>query len=321
MEQNTLIMIAVTAFGVLAGICIFVTAYFIRREYRLLNRIQKMLDDAIEGAFEDKHLDESKISAIENSMWRYLCDNHMAYQKISAEKEQIQELISDISHQTVIPISNIMLYSQLIEENLSSQILSNRPETVEETVEELAAIREQTEKLDFLVESLVKLSRLEIGIINVTVKKQSIAPMLRAVQNQFEPKAERKRIRFQVENTDKIAVFDLKWTIEAVANIVDNAIKYTPLGGEVAISVTSYSFFVRIDVKDNGIGISETEQANIFTRFYRSLDVNQEPGIGIGLYLAREVIKVQNGYIKVNSKVREGSVFSLFLPKEEMSPK
>lgn len=317
MEQNRLV-IAVVAILFL-GICVVITVYFIRREKHLLRQLEKMLDQAIEGTFEEEHFDESKLSSIESSMWRYLCDQHMAYEKLTTEKEQIQEQISDLSHQTVIPISNILLYTQLVEENLSSQTVKNQSEWREETMEELAAIREQTEKLDFFIETLVRLSRLETGMIHVTVKKQSIRPLLSAIQSQFEPKAEQKNIHFCVENADETAVFDLKWTIEAVANLVDNAIKYTPFGGEVTVSSIPYSFFVRIDVKDNGIGISETEQANIFTRFYRSLEVNQEPGVGIGLYLAREVMKAQHGYIKVCSKTGEGSVFSLFLLKEHSS--
>ena len=81
----------------------------------------------------------------------------------------------------------------------------------------------------------------------------------------------------------------------------------------------SYSSFVRMDVTDNGIGIAETEQASVFNRFYRSEMVSEEPGVGIGLYLAREVMKAQDGYIKVSSRIGEGSQFSLFFLKEEIS--
>lgn len=299
-------------------ICIFCILYFIRRENRLLDRIQKMLDDAIGGKFKDEHLDESKMSAIENSMWRYLCDNHVAYRNVLEEKEQIQELISDISHQTVLPIANIMLYSQLIEEVMDSQKDCCDLETKDEIAticEEITAIQEEAEELDFLVESLVKLSRLETGIIHVDVQKQSICDILTAIKKQFVAKADQKNIKFTVNHTDETAVFDLKWTIEAVANVVDNAIKYTQCGGEVVVSAVSYTFFVGIDVKDNGIGIEEKEQANIFTRFYRSHAVSSKQGIGLGLYLAREVMKAQGGYIKLKSKAGEGSVFSLFVPK------
>jgi len=312
MEQDTIVVISVVLAGTFLATCIFCIVYFVRRENRLLNSIQKMLDDAIGGKFQNGHLDESKMSAVENSMWRYLCDNHVAYSKLLAEKELVQEMISDISHQAVLPIANIMLYSQLIEEVVDLQEDGCGPEVKEE----IAAVCEEAGKLDFLVEALVKLSRLETGIIHVNVQKQNICHILEAIQRQFAAKAGKKGLRFIVNNADEEAVFDLKWTIEAAANVVDNAIKYTPCGGEVVVSATAYTFFVCIDVKDNGIGIGEIEQANIFTRFYRSHAVSQEQGTGIGLYLAREVMRKQNGYMKLKSKVGEGSVFSLFLPKE-----
>ncbi len=318
MEQNTIVVISLTVAGIFFVVCIFCILYFTRRENRLLERIQKMLDDAIGGKFQDEHLDESKMSAIENSMWRYLCDNHVAYRNLLEEKEQIQGLISDISHQTVLPIANIMLYSQLIEEGMASHKDCCGLEAKDEIAaicEEVTAIREEAEELDFLVESLVKLSRLETGIIHVDVQKQNICHILTAIRKQFMAKADQKNIKFTVSHADEMALFDLKWTIEAVANIVDNAIKYTQRGGEVVINVVSYTFFVRIDVKDNGIGIEEMEQANIFTRFYRSHTVSSKQGIGLGLYLAREVMKAQSGYIKLKSKASEGSVFSIFLPK------
>lgn len=302
---------------IMTCVCIGIIIYFLKREQKLTGRIQMMLDDAIEGKFQDKNLNESKLSAIENSMWRYLCDRQISYQHLSGEKEQIQALISDISHQTVTPIANIVLYSQLLEEWLAS----GKDNGNLETAEEIAAIREQAEKLDFLVESLVKLSRMETGLIRVNVQKQKIAPVIRAVMQQFVPKAALKGIKLTAQDTDETAVFDQKWTIEALANIVDNAVKYTPEGGVVSIRAKAYTFFTRIDVEDNGIGISEEEQAGIFSRFYRSEAVSEKQGLGLGLYLAREVMKAQHGYIKLASKVGEGSVFSLFLLNEEMSQK
>lgn len=96
-------------------------------------------------------------------------------------------------------------------------------------------------------------------------------------------------------------------------NVVENAVKYTEQGG-IAITVISYEMFVRIDVADTGIGIPEDMQGKIFSRFYRSEDVREQEGVGIGLYLAREILDGENGYIKVSSRPGEGSDFSIFLP-------
>lgn len=309
MNIKILAMISVITAAVLFLLCVFLIIYFKAKQNALLVRLQNMLDDAIGGTFMDVHLDESKLSAIENSMWRYLSDSQMSIKNLTREKEEIQSLISDISHQAVTPISNIMLYSQLLEESaLGGQ-------------EEILSIRGQTEKLDFLIEFLLKISRLETGIIKVHPKVQKVGPLLLSVKHQYMQKAEQKGISLLFEDSKETAVFDLKWTIEALSNVVDNGIKYTPGGGTVTVHVEPYSFFVRIDVADTGIGISETEQANVFSRFYRSDAVSEESGLGIGLYLAREVVKAQSGYMKITSKPGKGSVFSLFLPKSEMSQK
>ncbi len=315
MNDPLFAVLSVMAGVLLLAALIYTVIYFMRRERRLLDRIQTMLDEAIEGTFQDRQLDESKISAVESSMWRYLCDNRTAYVRLSQEKERLQKLVSDISHQTLTPIANITLYSQLLEEGLASEEDCHPSEGAAE----IAAIREQIGKLNFFVEALMKLSRLETGIIRVSPRKQEIRPVLEAVRKQFEPHARRKGIRLTVEPTDEIAVFDRKWTIEALANVVDNAIKYTSRGGTVAVSMEGYPFFARIDVADDGIGIPETEQAEVFTRFYRAEGVRESSGLGIGLYLVREVMKAQNGYVKVRSQVGTGSVFSLFLWKEERS--
>ncbi len=298
-------------------LCVCVILYFMKREKRFAGRIQSMLDDAISGKFQEKHLDESKISVIENSMWRFLCDHEAAVSNLAKEQEKMQTQISDISHQAVIPISNILLYSQLLEEWVQMQNVEEK----QEIKDELAAIREQAETLDFLIEALGKLSRLETGIIQVNIKKQPLQSVLDAVKNQFQAIAAHKEIQFEVSDTEETAAFDRKWTMEAIANIVDNAMKYTPYGGKVTIQVQSYVSFVRVDVADTGIGIPEAEWANVFLRFYRSKMVSDRPGVGIGLYLAREVMRAQNGYIKLSSKVGEGSTFSIFLIKEEISQK
>ncbi|MDO4327643.1 MAG: HAMP domain-containing sensor histidine kinase [bacterium] len=315
-KKMWIIMLAALAIVMLC-VCLCMVIYFMKREKRFSERIQSMLEDAISGKFQEEHLDESRASVIENNMWRYLCDHEVAVRNLEQEQEQMQAQISDISHQAVIPIANIVLYSQLLEEWIEAQKLEDK----QEMKGELAAIREQAETLDFLIESLVKLSRLETGIIHVNIRKQPLQVVLDAVKKQFQVIAARKEIQFEVSDTDEYAAFDAKWTIEAVANIVDNAMKYTPFGGKVAIRVLAYSSLVRMDVADTGIGIPEAEQANVFSRFYRSKMVSDRPGVGIGLYLAREVMNAQNGYIKLSSKMGEGSTFSIFFMKEEISQK
>lgn len=283
-----------------AAITVFINH---RRTRRTLDTIEQMLNTAMEGSFTEKKFDESRMSALETKFAHYLLASAVSARNVAIEKDRIKTLIADISHQTKTPISNLLLYSELLKEE-------NLPETAAYNVN---ALHQQTEKLRFLIDALVKLSRLENGIITLSPQKRKIQPMLEDILEQFVPEAAEKGLYLHLENTAATAEFDQKWTAEALCNIVDNAVKYTARGG-ISISVLTYELFVRIDISDTGTGIPEEEQNRIFSRFYRSQTVKDQEGVGIGLYLAREIIAGQGGYIKVSSQKEKGSVFSVFLP-------
>ena len=293
------IMLIVVIF-VLSGV--FWYSFFYQKEKKLLNRLQQMLDCAIDGELERTEISEEKYSALENSMKQHLDSSFLARKNQQEEKEVIQKLISDIAHQTLTPISNLKIYGEILSE------------TNHENQEEIDTILEQTEKLDFLIQSLVKLSRMESGIIAVHSEDTTIKQMLESIQQQFNVKVKEKNIALSLCDTDLHVLCDPKWTVEALGNIVDNAIKYTARGGKIKIKAGQYSFFVKIDITDNGIGIEKEEIPKIFGRFYRSMSVTDQPGVGIGLFLAREIIQAQKGYIKVTSETGQGSTFSVFLP-------
>ena len=161
-----------------------------------------------------------------------------------------------------------------------------------------------------------KTSRLETGTFQLTPKSQDIFPVVKDALIQIEKKAEKKGIQVLLDESEipVVAFCDKKWTVEAVYNILDNAVKYSMEGTEIQIQVKNFEFFVGIEICDKGMGISEEEIPFIFQRFYRGKMVKEEEGVGIGLYLSRQIIEGQNGYIKVASKEGEGSVFSVFLP-------
>jgi signal transduction histidine kinase len=257
----------------------------------------------MEGDFKEEDFDESRLSALETRFAQYLSSSAVSERVVSQEKDKIKTLIADISHQTKTPIANLLLYSELLKEEVL-------PDSAVSSVE---AIHNQTERLRFLIDSLVKLSRLENGILALSPHQEQLLPTLQTVCQEFLPKAEEKGLELILRETDARAVFDPKWTVETLTNLVDNAIKYTE-HGSVVISAVVYELFVRIDVTDTGTGISEEEQAKIFSRFYRGEDARDTEGVGIGLYLAREIVSGEGGYIKVTSVPGEGSTFSVMLP-------
>lgn len=293
-------------YGLILLILLAVIAALYRYTSKILSTLDKMIDSAIDDTFTEHTFTEKKLSKIESKMYRYLSSGNTSLRQINAEKDSIKTLISDISHQTKTPVSNILLYSQLLKES----------PCLDDSTRRLASqIEEQTEKLSFLTASLIKTSRLENGIINVAPKENSIRKLVECVD--CSDAADAKGIRWQIDPIpDCSAVFDFKWTLEAISNIVDNAVKYTPAGGAITINAREYEMFARIDIADTGIGMSEEETAKIFTRFYRSPEVRDERGVGIGLYLAREIVAKEGGYIKVTSSKGTGSVFSVFLPKK-----
>ena len=275
-----------------------------RRTRKIMKNIERMLDTAMDGSFTETIFDESEMSALETRFAHYLSASEVSSRNAALEKDKIKSLITDISHQTKTPIANLLLYSELLmEEDLPASAKAN-----------VEALHHQSEKLRFLIDSLVKLSRLENGIVTFAAQHAALYPMLENIAAQYSDRADRKGLMLKLNDTDVTAVFDPKWTTEALANIVDNAIKYTE-SGTITISVTSYEMFAKIDISDDGIGIPESEQAKIFSRFYRSEKVKDREGVGIGLYLARQIISGEGGYIKVASIPAKGSTFSVYLPK------
>ena len=274
-----------------------------RRTARLMDSIERMLRAAMDGSFLEESFDESRLSRLETELSHYLSASVVSSAHVAEERDKIKELISDISHQTKTPIANLLLYSELLDDS----------ELSEEQRGNVSAIHHQTEKLRFLIDALVKLSRLENGILVLSPRAEPLEPILRGVLEQYAPKAAAKGLSLSMEPVDLRAVCDSKWTAEAVGNLVDNAIKYTHSGG-VTLSAQAYELFVRIDVTDTGDGIPEAEQAKIFSRFYRSAANRDSDGVGVGLYLSREIVTQEGGYIKVSSIPGEGSVFSVFLP-------
>lgn len=274
-----------------------------RHTFELLNR---MLDDAISGNFRESDYDETELSKLEVKWMRFLASSASSHENLAGERQAIQELVSDISHQVKTPVANIRLYGELLEERLAG--------------EDRALVRHllnETELLEFLIQSLVKMSRLEADTIQLLPENQPLLPLLSDIEERGLEKQLRRRITLAKNgwNQEIRAVFDRKWTAEAVYNILDNAYKYSPEGSTVTIGLEEYNLFTRIRIADQGPGITTDEVPRLFDRFYRSPRFKDREGVGIGLSLAREIIRKEGGYIKVSSVPGSGAEFSVYLRK------
>ena len=226
--------------------------------------------------------------------------------RVEQEQRELQELVSDISHQVKTPVSNIKMVTET---------LLDRQMSAGERREFLTGIRSQAEKLDFLMQALVKMSRLETGVIQMEKKNIRIYETVAQAVSGIVYAAEKKNITVSVDCPEDLAVIhDRRWTAEALFNLLDNAVKYTPAGGCICVTAEPGEMYAEIRVTDTGKGIPESRQAAIFRRFYREEEVHDVPGIGLGLCLAREIVTRQGGYIRVRSEEGKGASFSILLP-------
>lgn len=300
-------------FGAALIICVLISFFgmrlFFNKQLALFtNELCRTLDNMISGNEEPRgdYDNETLLSRINHRLFRLYGIMQENRRKVDEERQELQSLISDISHQVKTPVSNLKMVTDT---------LLTKPVTEQERIEFLQGIRNQTEKLDFLFQALVKTSRLETGIIRLEKKNDLLFDTLAQAMSGIVYGAEKKRINVTVDCPKELRLFhDRKWTAEALFNLLDNAVKYTPENGSIRISVELWEMYVKIDVTDTGKGIAEKNHAAIFRRFFREETVHDEQGVGIGLYLSREIITGQGGYIKVTSQEGHGSTFSVFLP-------
>lgn len=303
------VMIAVCA-AILAAVLTWKMWKLKRDVYEFADALDRNLDAVIRGEEpeEIQGTEDSLLGKVNEKLHRV---NHILEGKeleMRQNRELMKELISDISHQTKTPVANQKIYLEL---------LKSRP-LPDDTGGFVEKLEHQTDKLEFLFESMVKMSRLETGVIQIRKEDSDLMETIGQAVSAVVPAAEKKRIRLSVE-TDRASrglmlPHDRKWTEEAVYNLLDNGVKYTPEGGCITVQIRQSEIFTEIHVRDTGKGIPVERQAQIFTRFYREPEVHDQDGVGIGLYLTRKIAELQNGYVEVHSRPGQGADFCVYLP-------
>ena len=303
--SGSLVFAIVLACAALAGAAGF-AFWYQRRIRRQMDTVLERLDRAIGGTIQENTYDESIESAVTQRLNQLVEMSRLTCDQADKDRNLVKALISDISHQVRTPLTNIMLYAGLLEEQ----------ELSENAGEMASRIHRQADKLDFFMKELVRSSYLETDMITVHVEKSSVDELIARACQAVEMQALKKEIVIEAAPSSEQAFFDMKWTVEALVNLLDNAVKYSPVGSVVRICAIPYESFLCIRVKDEGIGIREEEQGMIFRRFYRSPSVSGEKGLGIGLYLVREIIKKQAGYVKVKAGPGVGAEFFVYLRRD-----
>lgn len=293
-----------------ASVWLLILVYWLRRRLsRFTDDLCQTLDSMMNGreTMEKTPDDETLFSRLHTRLRRLYEVMAQNKNQVDSQRQDLQSLVSDISHQVKTPVSNLKM--------LTDTLLS-KPVPEDERRLFLTGMRSQLDKLDFLFGAMVKSSRLETGLIRLERVQSRIYDTLAQALSGVMYDAEQKNIAVAVHCPEALQIcHDSKWTAEALFNLLDNAVKYTPARGSITVAVEEWELHAKISVTDTGRGISEDQHAAVFRRFYREEAVHATPGVGIGLYLARDIITRQGGYIKLTSAVGQGSTFAVFLPK------
>lgn len=268
------------------------------RRQRLLNDVQRALEDGDQFA-----VDESEIAPIARQLRLKRREEETRDKRITESYRNLAALVSDIAHQCKTPLTAAAMYAEMLPPSAEAE-----------------AIGKQTGKLQFLLDALVKLSRCEGGLIeeNVHPVMESVEALTAQALSAIIPAAEKKSIVFSVEIPEKMtALFDLRWTTEAVGTILDNGVKYSPENSKITVAAHRYETYVRLDILDEGPGIPEEELSEIWKRFYRGKTNRNPSGVGIGLTLCRMIVWAQGGWVLCQNREDTGCRFSIFLPAEQ----
>lgn len=294
--------------GIFVMILIIVLAAAVLEWYqrrKMYRQVDKMLEQVLNRErIEISDIQEGEISALASKMIRV--QEKLEYELNSAqeEKEQVKSLISNMSHQLKTPLSSVIMYRDLLEMETER----------DQRQYFLDKMKLQLGKIDWILKSLFKMVRLEQGAIQFETGRISLKDTLLIALNSIYDQAEKKEICIVTEPfSDCMLLHNKKWTAEVFVNILENAIKYSEKGSTIEIKVYPLELFTEIRFQDYGIGIRKDELTNIFQRFYRSKDVENKEGSGIGLYLSRLILDQEKGYMTVSSDYGKGSCFSVFL--------
>ena len=307
------------AIGIITGGSII---YIRQRKLRMeeLRKAAAMTEDILAGhrLRTSAPGDELLLARIENQLVRIQEVLDGRRKEAEKSRDEIQKLISEIAHQMRTPLTNIESYTGFLrnitetaEQNLEGEASGSNEKI---GLQYISALEVSEKKLHFLVDSFVKMARLEQHIIQIHKNEKDLLKTIQNTFGQIQNRAEEKQIRFHITLPKQaLCVHDSNWLSEAVFNILDNAVKYSEPGGTVEVSLKQNELYMKLQVRDYGIGIEEGEENQIFRRFYRGRRVTVQEGLGIGLYLAREIMNLHGGFMTAK-KMDPGLLIEVNLP-------
>lgn len=273
----------------LVGILVILIGILLYKYIVLRNEMLELsdyIDKALDGNLEITEFDEKELSKIKSKLIKFLYASQVKEAKINTEKSKTKDLIADISHQTKTPITNLSLYISILEDDPKDEYLE--------------IIKYEPNKLEFLIQNLVKSSRLESDIISLQKNPANLKDIVKDVLREFKVILDEKCISINLKDEDLLFAVDERWLKEAIHNLVDNAIKYSPNGSTINISVYKSYLNYNLDIENDCKDLSEETLPKIFERFYRGKNSVSKDGLGLGLFIAREIIEKHCGNLRAS---------------------
>ena len=301
-----------------------------RKEMEELSASLESLINGEEPAL-DRVSEDTLPSKIRSQILRLNDKMRGSEQALLQEREEIRGLIADTAHQLRTPLANMESYLSLLKADLERRTGTSESIRMEDQAYYIRAIAESEEKIRFLTESFIRMARLENGIIQIRKDSLDMEGTLLGSILQAKKAADEKQIEIRLtmsgesgrtkktsgrekgKEAESAVLHDPQWLGEAVFNLLDNSIKYSPEGSTIHVSTVKNEMFFRIEVRDEGTGIEEGEENLIFRRFYRGKHVNGQNGFGLGLYLSREIVQRHGGFMKVK-RLEPGLSVGIYLP-------
>ncbi|WP_419575789.1 sensor histidine kinase [Ruminococcus sp.] len=242
---------------------------------------------------------EDELSLLDNQIYRTTVKFREQAENSRKDKENLQKSLSDISHQLKTPLTSIIV--------MVENILDDDDMPLEIRREFLNDIKHNTNTISFLVQSLLKLSKLDAEAVKFRYEQVEVKSIVDECIKNTAVMAEILGVRLETDCNDIILNCDRKWLCEAITNIIKNCIEHSQ-NGNIKITADQNKLYTKISIKDNGSGITKEDLPHIFERFYKGKN-SSDDSVGIGLSLAKTIIEKQGGYISVSSELNKGSEF------------
>ena len=295
-------IVVICVFGILI---LTIVLIYNRKKEREIKKINKYLNEINNGNYELKIEEncEDELSKLKNELYKTTVLLRETAENSEQEKINLSNSLADISHQIKTPLTSIRIMLDNIEENPDMD-----SKTREEFIEDIS---KQIEWISSLVISLLKLAKFDAGAIKLNDQEVNVKKLINHVLSNLAILLDIKNIKIEQKiDDDTIIKADYNWQLEALTNIIKNAIEHSNENGTIHIDVENNILFVKIKIRDEGEGINKKDIKHIFDRFYKAKK-SSENSIGIGLSLAKTIIEQENGYIKVDSEVDRGTTFEI----------